>query len=230
MQFSTISRAIAAIRRGEMVIVCDDRSRENEGDLVCAASAVTPKKINFMAKVGRGLICVAMLKQRLEELELLPMVKKNTARLGTAFTVSCDVRSGTTTGISAFDRARSVKALINGKTKPDDLLRPGHLFPLQAFDEGVLRRAGHTEAAVDLARLAGLYPAGVLCEVMGDSGKMAKLPELLILGKHYRLPIMSIADLIRYRKQQETMVERVAEAQRHGGDTRVDQIERLLVG
>ncbi len=212
MRFHAIAEAITAIKRGRVVIVCDDRGRENEADLIFAAEKVNPQKINFMAREGRGLICVAMLEERLRALKLSPMVQENTERFGTGFTVSCDAKHGTTTGISAFDRAKTVRALIRPKTKPEDLTRPGHLFPLRAYSEGVLRRAGHTEAALDLARLAGFYPAGVICEIVGHSGHMAKLPEVFALAKRFRLPVITIADLIGYRKANERVVERVAEA------------------
>jgi len=176
--FNTIDQAIEDIREGKLLIVVDDEDRENEGDFIMAAEKATPQKINFMAKHGRGLICVPMTVERLDELDLYPMVTDNTAHMGTSFTVSVDVLKNTTTGISAHDRAETIKALIAPETMPQDLGRPGHIFPLRAQEGGVLSRAGHTEAVVDLARLAGLKPAGVLCEVMDEDGSMARLPKL----------------------------------------------------
>ncbi|HEC77887.1 MAG TPA: bifunctional 3,4-dihydroxy-2-butanone-4-phosphate synthase/GTP cyclohydrolase II [candidate division WOR-3 bacterium] len=208
---SSIEEGIKEIKKGKPVIVVDDENRENEGDFIAAAEKVTPKLINFMAKYGRGLICVPMKQERLEELEIPIMVEENTALHGTPFTVSVDVKKGTTTGISAFDRARTVKALIDKKTKPSDFARPGHIFPLRAVDGGVLRRAGHTEASVDLARLAGFYPAGVLCEILSSDGTMARLPELKKIARRFHLKIITIKDLIEYRRQKEKLVERVLE-------------------
>ncbi|RME25710.1 MAG: 3,4-dihydroxy-2-butanone-4-phosphate synthase, partial [Candidatus Zixiibacteriota bacterium] len=170
--FDTIDDALTALRRGECVIVVDDQDRENEGDLIMAAEMVTPERVNFLVTHGRGLVCIALPGERLKELNLTPMVADNTARLGTRFTVSVDYLHGTTTGISAFDRAATIRALVDPESKPEDFARPGHVFPLEAVEGGVLSRAGHTEAAVDLARLAGLQPAGVLCEVMDDDGSM----------------------------------------------------------
>ncbi|GAB4318554.1 MAG: bifunctional 3,4-dihydroxy-2-butanone-4-phosphate synthase/GTP cyclohydrolase II [Candidatus Zixiibacteriota bacterium] len=204
--FDSIDDAIAAIARGEVVIVTDDENRENEGDFVMAADAATPEKINFLVTQGRGLVCVALEKQRLDELDLHPMVRNNTARLQTAFTVSVDAIEGTTTGISAFDRCRTIQALVHPETQPGDLARPGHVFPLQAVNGGVLRRAGHTEAAVDLARLAGRRPAGVVCEVMDDDGSMARLPRLRQLADEFGLKMITIADLIAYRQKNERLV------------------------
>ncbi|MCF6097009.1 bifunctional 3,4-dihydroxy-2-butanone-4-phosphate synthase/GTP cyclohydrolase II [Thermovorax subterraneus] len=209
-KFNTIEEAIEDIRQGKMIIVVDDEDRENEGDLVMAAEKVTPEAISFMAIHGRGLICVPITKKRAEELDLPLMVGNNTDNMGTAFTVSVDY-VGNSTGISAYDRADTVKALIDPATKPQDLRRPGHIFPLIARDGGVLRRAGHTEAAVDLARLAGLYPAGVICEIMKDDGTMARLPDLMKLAGKWGLKIITIEDLIRYRKAREKLVRRVAE-------------------
>jgi 3,4-dihydroxy 2-butanone 4-phosphate synthase/GTP cyclohydrolase II len=209
-KFNTIEEAIEDIRQGKMIIVVDDEDRENEGDLVMAAEKVTPEAISFMAIHGRGLICVPITKKRAEELDLPLMVGNNTDNMGTAFTVSVDY-VGNSTGISAYDRADTVKALIDPATKPQDLRRPGHIFPLIARDGGVLRRAGHTEAAVDLARLAGLYPAGVICEIMKDDGTMARLPDLMSFAKEWGLKIITIEDLIRYRKAREKLVRRVAE-------------------
>lgn len=209
-KFNTIEEAIEDIKQGRMIIVVDDEDRENEGDLVMAAEKVTPEAISFMAIHGRGLICVPITKKRAEELDLPLMVGNNTDNMGTAFTVSVDY-VGNSTGISAYDRADTVKALIDPATKPQDLRRPGHIFPLIARDGGVLRRAGHTEAAVDLARLAGLYPAGVICEIMKDDGTMARLPDLMSFAKEWGLKIITIEDLIRYRKAREKLVRRVAE-------------------
>ncbi len=209
--FANVPEVLQDFRKGKLVIVVDDEARENEGDLICAAEKVTPDKVNFMAKHGRGLICVALTPERCAELDLLPAVQNSTALHGTAWTVSVDAVKGTTTGISAHDRAVTIKALVNPKTKPTDLARPGHIFPLMARSGGVLVRAGHTEAAVDLSRLAGLYPAGVLCEVMADNGKMARLPELQRLAKRFGLKILTIKDLIEYRRQREVLVRRVVE-------------------
>ena len=204
--------AIADIRRGKMLIVVDDAERENEGDLLMAAEKVTPKAINFMAKHGRGLICVPMAGQQLDNLNLGAMVNENTDRLRTAFTVSVDARRGITTGISAHDRAHTIKILANSKTKSEDLVKPGHIFPLRARAGGVLTRAGHTEAAVDLATLAGLKPAGVICEIMQDNGSMARLPQLKRFAKKHALRIVSIADLIKFKRLRENLVTRLTEA------------------
>ena len=204
--------AINDIQAGKMVIIVDDKDRENEGDLVMAAAKVTPKAINFMATHGRGLVCAPMLTERLRELQLPMMVTENTSHLGTAFTVSVDALKGATTGISARDRAITIKALLDPKTKPDDLGRPGHVFPLQYAEGGVLVRAGHTEAAVDLPRIAGLYPAGVLCEVLAEDGSMARMPHLKRLSAEHGIGILTIADIIAYRRTREKLVERVAEA------------------
>lgn len=195
------------------MIVVDDENRENEGDFIVAAEKITPKLVNFMAQHGRGLICVALTAKRLEELDIPVMVSDNTALHGTPFAISVDSKIGTTTGISAFDRARTIKALIDKKTKPDDLARPGHIFPLRATEGGVLRRAGHTEASVDLARLAGLYPAGVLCEIMDSDGRMAKFPRLKKIARKFNLKIITIRDLIEYRRRTEKLVERILETQ-----------------
>lgn len=208
--FCSTEEAIEEIRNGKMLIVVDDEDRENEGDFVMAAEKVTPEAVNFMAKYGRGLICFATTQKRLEELGLPMMVERNTALLGTPFAVSVDARYGTTTGISAYDRAHTIKVLIDPETKPTDLAKPGHVFPLAAQEGGVLKRAGHTEAAVDFARLAGLYPAGVLCEIMSDDGSMARLPELQQIAAAFDLKIATIADLIRYRRRTEKLIRRVA--------------------
>lgn len=209
--FASIPEALEEIRRGRMVIVVDDEDRENEGDLVMAAEVATPEAINFMTRFGRGLICVPMTAGRLAELDLPLMVDVNTSRLGTAFTVSVDARHGTTTGISAYDRAATVRALADPRSRPEDFLRPGHVFPLRAMDGGVLRRAGHTEAAVDLARLAGFAPVGVLCEVLADDGHMARLPRLEVFAAEHGVRIISIADLIRYRLRRDPFVRREGE-------------------
>jgi len=206
-QFDSVPAAITAVQHGQIVIVADDENRENEGDLICAAERVTPEMINFMAKYGRGLVCVSMTQERLTELDLPPMVARNTARLGTSFAVSVDLIEGTTTGISASDRALTIRALVDSETVPADLARPGHIFPLGSSPGGVLRRAGHTEASLDLARLAGLAPAGVLCEVMSEDGEMARLPELHQVAQRFGLKIISVADLIAYRRQTESLIE-----------------------
>lgn len=207
-----IKDALAAIRRGDMLIVVDDADRENEGDLVMAAEKVTPQAINFMVRFGRGLVCAPMTGNALDRLQLGSMVAENTDRQRTAFTISVDAREGVTTGISAHDRAHTVKVLISSRTRPQDLSRPGHIFPLRAREGGVLVRAGHTEAAVDLARLAGLAPAGVICEIMNDDGTMARLPQLRKFALQHRLRMITIADLIRFRRRHEKLVKRVAEA------------------
>jgi 3,4-dihydroxy 2-butanone 4-phosphate synthase/GTP cyclohydrolase II len=208
-KLNTTEEAIEDIKKGKIVIVVDDADRENEGDMVLAAEKVTPEGINFISKYARGLVCVPLAKERIEELDLGPMVKVNTAKMGTRFTVSVDAIHNTTTGISAHDRACTIKALIDSKTKPEDLARPGHVFPIQAQDGGVLSRAGHTEATVDLIRLAGLYPAGVLCEIMDDDGHMARLPKLLEMAKRFDLKIITVKDLIEYRRRKEKLVQRM---------------------
>ncbi|MCM8805833.1 MAG: bifunctional 3,4-dihydroxy-2-butanone-4-phosphate synthase/GTP cyclohydrolase II [Candidatus Omnitrophica bacterium] len=205
----TIESAIEDIKKGKFVIIVDDAKRENEGDLVVSAQKVTPRHINFMAKFARGLICVALTGERINQLKLSPMVEDNTALHHTNFTVSVDAKKGVTTGISAFDRAKTIKVLISPDTKPDDLAKPGHVFPIKAKDGGVLVRAGHTEAAVDLAKLAGHYPAGVICEIMAEDGSMARMPELIKLAKKHKLKIITIADLIKYRRMREKLVERI---------------------
>jgi len=211
--FISIEEAIARIKNGEMVILVDDENRENEGDLVIAAEFVRPETINFMAKHARGLICTPINVERAHKLALPPMAPENTALHGTRFTVSVDARSGISTGISAHDRAHTVHVIIDDQSVPDDLARPGHVFPLIAQEGGVLKRAGHTEAAVDLARLAGLKPAAVICEVMDDDGTMARLPQLEGFAEQHKLAIANIADLIAYRKRHENLVERVATAE-----------------
>jgi len=207
---NTISSAIEAIRSGEMIIVVDDEDRENEGDFIVAARFASPEVINFMSREGRGLICAALTEDRCRELQLEPMVRSNTSLHETAFTVSVDlIGQGTTTGISASDRSKTIQALIHPETKPEDLGRPGHIFPLRAKDGGVLRRAGHTEATVDLARLAGLEPAGVLVEVMNEDGTMARLPQLLEIAKKFNLKIISIKELIEYRLKTDSLIEEI---------------------
>ena len=212
MSLSSIEAGIEDIRAGRMVIIVDDEDRENEGDLAMAAECVTPEAINFMAKYGRGLICAPMMAQRLEQLGIHQMVQDNTARLGTAFTVSVDVLKGATTGISAYDRAATVRALISPDTKPEDLGRPGHVFPLRYREGGVLVRAGQTEASVDMARLAGLHPAAIICEIMADDGSMARMPHLEEFGARHGIRIVSVADIIAYRREHEKLIERVAQA------------------
>lgn len=208
-KFDSIEDALKAISQGKLVICVDDEDRENEGDLICAAERVTPEIINFMAKRARGLICLALTKKRLDDLKIPSMVPENTSKMGTPFAVSIDAVHGTTTGISAHDRAHTIRTVLDPSTRPEDLARPGHVFPLRAAEEGVLRRAGHTEAAVDLARLAGLYPAGVLCEIMDSDGTMARVPKLLQLKRRYGLKLITIKDLIKYRMKKERLVRRV---------------------
>jgi 3,4-dihydroxy-2-butanone 4-phosphate synthase len=213
-EFASIEEAIEDIRNGKMLIVVDDPSRENEGDLVMAAEFVTPEAINFMATHGRGLICLTLEGKRCDELDLPPMVSMNTDPKGTAFCVSIDAhpKHGTTTGISAFDRAKTIKLAISEDAKPSDFIKPGHVFPIRAKEGGVLERAGHTEASVDLAKLAGLYPAGVICEIMNKDGTMARLPELQTFAKAFNLKIITIEDLIKYRLRKDRTIERVASA------------------
>src|SRR6201993_3340150 len=210
--FDRIEDAIAAIHDGKMVIVVDDENRENEGDLTIAAEKITPAAINFMAKYGRGLICLAMTPDRLDELQIPLMVSNNSSRFETAFCVSIEARERTTTGISAADRAATVLAAIDPATKPADLIRPGHVFPLRARNAGVLERTGQTEAAVDLARLAGLSPAGVICEIMNDDGSMARVPELREFALRHNILLVTVADLITYRLRTESVVKCVASA------------------
>jgi len=207
----TIDSALEALRRGEIIVVVDDEERENEGDFIVAAEKVTPQIVNFIARHGRGLICLAATGERLGELDVHPMVSHNTASLGTRFTVSIDAAHGVSTGISAADRARTVQVFIDPATRPADLARPGHIFPLEAVPGGVLQRAGHTEAVVDLCRAAGLYPAGLLCEIMDDDGEMARLPRLGEIAAEHGLKLVTIADLIRWRRHNEQLVRREAE-------------------
>jgi 3,4-dihydroxy 2-butanone 4-phosphate synthase / GTP cyclohydrolase II len=209
-EFASIDEAVEEIRNGSLLVVVDDEDRENEGDLLMAADRVTPEAVNFMAKYGRGLICMPMMGDRLDELQISMMVSDNTAPLGTAFTVSVDARRGVTTGTSAYDRAVTVRTLVDPAARPEDFTRPGHIFPLRAMPGGVLRRAGHTEAAVDLARLAGCSPAGVICEVMDEDGGMARVPDLIALARQHGLKIITIKDLIEYRIQKEKLVRRAA--------------------
>ena len=209
--FNTIPEALSAIQNGELIVVVDEPDRENEGDLIMAAEKVTAATINFMAKYGRGLICLPTSSERLAELELYPMVASNTAQMQTAFTVTIDAKE-VTTGISAQERAYTIRKFIDPNATPSDFVRPGHIFPLEAKPGGVLRRAGHTEATVDLARMAGLYPAGVLCEILNEDGSMARVPELLTFAAQHQLKIITISDLIAYRRQTETLIRRVATA------------------
>lgn len=207
--FATIPEAIKDIKRGKIVIVVDDPSRENEGDFVCSAEEVTPQIINFMAKYGRGLICLPIIGERLDELQIEQMVGNPSEIKEANFTVSIDAKKGITTGISAYDRALTIKTVIDPKTKPQDLIKPGHVFPLRYKEGGVLVRAGHTEAAVDLAKLAGHYPAGVICEIMNEDGTMARLPQLIKIAQKFKLKIITIADLIEYRRKHEKLVRRL---------------------
>ena len=209
MQFSEISEVLEDLRKGEIVVLVDDEDRENEGDLLCAAEKVTPQIINFMAKFGRGLICLPLTADKCDCLGLYPQTVENTARLGTAFTVSVDAAEGITTGISAADRAKTIQTVIADTAKAADLARPGHIFPLRADKGGVLVRAGQTEGAVDLARLAGLKPAGVICEIMNEDGSMARVPQLLEFCENHQLKITSIAKLVEYRLQRESQIKRV---------------------
>jgi 3,4-dihydroxy 2-butanone 4-phosphate synthase/GTP cyclohydrolase II len=210
--FTDVPGAIAEIRAGRMIVVIDDEDRENEGDLTLAAEKVTPEAINFMAKYGRGLVCLAMTEERLEHLRIGPMTAENTSQFGTAFCEAIDARVGVTTGISAHDRARTIQVAIDPASQPHDLARPGHMFPLRARKGGVLVRAGQTEASVDLARLAGLIPAGVICEIMKDDGSMARVPDLTEFCREFNLKMLTVAELIRYRMSHERYVHRVGEA------------------
>jgi 3,4-dihydroxy 2-butanone 4-phosphate synthase/GTP cyclohydrolase II len=221
MSISTIKEALDDIRSGRMVILVDDEDRENEGDLFMAAQFVTPEAINFMARYGRGLICLTMTEEHADKLRLMPMVRENRSRFGTAFTVSIEAKQGVTTGISAADRATTVLAAVADDAKPEDLVSPGHIFPIRAKKGGVLVRTGQTEGSVDLARLAGLKPAGVICEIMKDDGMMARLPDLEIFAREHDLKIVTIADLIDFRMQNESLIHRAATATiptRYGGE------------
>ncbi|MDI6729756.1 MAG: bifunctional 3,4-dihydroxy-2-butanone-4-phosphate synthase/GTP cyclohydrolase II [Thermodesulfovibrionales bacterium] len=220
-KFNTIEEALEDIAKGMMVILVDDEDRENEGDLCMAAEKITPEAINFMAKHGRGLICLSLTPQRVEELKLPMMTDTNTSSFGTAFTVSIEAKKGVTTGISAHDRAVTILTAINPQTKSEDIARPGHVFPLRAKPGGVLQRAGQTEGSVDLARLAGLYPAGVICEIMNDDGTMARVPQLMEFAEIHRMKIITVKDLIQYRMRTERFVRRIATVQmptEYGGD------------
>src|ERR1700732_1046344 len=210
--FTDVPDAIEEIRAGRMIVVVDDEDRENEGDLTLAAEKVTPEAINFMAKFGRGLVCLAMTEERLEHLNIGPMTSENTSQFGTAFCEAIDARTGVTTGISAYDRARTIQVAIDPATQPADLARPGHVFPLRARKGGVLVRAGQTEASVDLARLAGMVPAGIICEIMNDDGNMARVPDLIEFCREHSLKMLTVAELIRYRMAHERYVHRVGEA------------------
>ena len=211
MALATIEEAVADIRDGRMIIIVDDEDRENEGDLVCAAEKVTPEIINFMARHARGLICLPLTEERCDELHLTTQVADNTSYLGTAFTVSIDARRGITTGISAADRATTILVAVDPQARPQDLARPGHIFPLRAKNGGVLVRPGQTEASVDVARIAGLYPAGVICEIMNEDGTMSRLPELETFAKQHSLKMISVAELVRYRIRKEMLVRRIVE-------------------
>jgi 3,4-dihydroxy 2-butanone 4-phosphate synthase/GTP cyclohydrolase II len=210
--FTDVPTAVEEIRAGRMIVVVDDEDRENEGDLTLAAEKVTPEAINFMAKFGRGLVCLAMTEERLDHLRIGPMTSENTSQYGTAFCEAIDARVGVTTGISAHDRAHTIKVAIDPATRPSDLARPGHMFPLRARKGGVLVRAGQTEASVDLARLAGMIPAGIICEIMKDDGTMARVPDLIDFCRTHELKMLTVAELIRYRMQHERYVHRVGEA------------------
>jgi len=210
MKFNTIEEAIEDVKNGKMVVLVDDEDRENEGDLTMAASAVTPEAINFMAMHGRGLICLSLTSERVTELQLPMMTMDNTSSFGTAFTISIEAKKGVTTGISAADRATTIKTAIHATSRPEDLARPGHVFPLRARPGGVLQRAGQTEGSVDLARLAGLYPAGVICEIMNDDGTMSRVPQLMEFSKKHNLKIVTVKDLIAYRVRKESLVRRAA--------------------
>ena len=211
-KFSSVKEAIDDFKSGKAIIIVDDPSRENEGDIVYAASKITPSKINFMAKYGRGLICIGVEGQRLDKLEIGPMVRNSKEFREAAFTVSIDAKKGITTGISAYDRALTIKKIVDMQSKSEDFVKPGHIFPLRSKEGGVLVRAGHTEASVDMAKLAGLYPAGVICEIMNENGTMSRLPELLKFSKKYKLKIITIAQIIEYKRKKEKLVERVSTA------------------
>ncbi|MCH8326480.1 MAG: bifunctional 3,4-dihydroxy-2-butanone-4-phosphate synthase/GTP cyclohydrolase II [Bacteroidetes bacterium] len=209
--FCTVNEAIDEIKNGKIIIVVDDEDRENEGDFICAAEYVTPDVINFMITNGRGLVCVAVSGNRLDELGFQMMVDKNNALHGTPFTVSVDAVEGTTTGISAADRALTIKKIINANSKPNDFAKPGHIFPLRAFDEGVLRRSGHTEAAVDLCKLANMKPAGVLCEILRENGEMARVPHLMEIAEKFGIKILTVQNLIHYRIQREKLIDKITD-------------------
>lgn len=230
--FATIPEAIKDIKKGKIVIVVDDPARENEGDFVCAAEKVTPEIINFMAKHGRGLICLPIVGKRLDELKISPMVENSQEIKEANFTVSIDAKKGITTGISAFDRAKTIKTVLNPRTKPSDIIKPGHIFPLRYQEGGVLVRAGHTEAAVDLAKLAGLYPAGVICEIMNEDGTMARLPQLVKIAQKFKLKIITIADLIEYKRRTEILIKELyqVELPTRYGDFKLHLFEDTVSG
>jgi len=237
---SALSKALEQLRNGGMIILTDDEDRENEGDLVMAAQFATPEAVNFMARHGRGLICLPMTAAQLDKFSLPPMAPINRARRSTAFTISIEARDGITTGISAFDRAHTIATAINPNTKPEDIVSPGHVFPLRAAEGGVLKRAGHTEGAVDLMTLAGLNPASVICEIMGDDGEMSRRPALEVFAKTHNLPILSIAELIKHRLQTEVLIDEVAKSELptayaddaltvHAFRSRIDGTEHLAI-
>jgi 3,4-dihydroxy 2-butanone 4-phosphate synthase/GTP cyclohydrolase II len=232
MPFSAIEEAIEELKAGHLIIVVDDEDRENEGDFVCSAQMVTPETINFMSKHGRGLICMPCVESRLDQLEIPAMVEDNTSAQGTAFTVSIGAKGKITTGISAYDRAATIQAVINPETGPEDISKPGHVFPLRAREGGVLTRAGHTEATVDLARMAGHFPAGVICEIMHEDGTMARVPELEKIARKFDLKMITVADLIEYRVAKEQLVKQVSEARMPTayGDFRAVGYESLVDG
>ena len=232
MSLNKIEEAAEDIKNGKMIIIVDDEDRENEGDLVCAAEKITPEIINFMAVHGRGLICTPLTEERCDYLQLPPQSQENTSSMGTAFTISIEAKEGVTTGISAADRAHTILTAIDPKTKPSDLARPGHTFPLRARNGGVLVRVGQTEASVDMARIAGLDPSAVVCEIMNEDGTMARLPELKIFAEKHDLKIISVADLVRYRIQKETLVRRVVETDlpTDYGDFRAVVYENIING
>ncbi|HEC97546.1 MAG TPA: bifunctional 3,4-dihydroxy-2-butanone-4-phosphate synthase/GTP cyclohydrolase II [Nitrospirae bacterium] len=229
--FNTIEEAIEDIRQGKIIILVDDEDRENEGDLCIAAEKVTPEAINFMAKYGRGLICLSLPPERIDKLQLPMMTNANSSPYGTAFTVSIEAKRGVTTGISAHDRSTTILTAINPKSGPEDIVKPGHIFPLRARAGGVLQRAGQTEGSVDLARLAGLYPAGVICEIMDEDGTMARVPQLMEFAGKHKLKIITVKDLIEHRMRKETLVKRVAEVKlptSYGGDFRAIAYENMV--
>ncbi len=232
MPLSTIEEAVEDIKNGKMIIIVDDEDRENEGDLVCAAEKVTPEVINFMATRGRGLICLPLTEERCDFLQLAPQTPENTSGFGTAFTVSIEAKEGVTTGISAADRAKTILTAVNPESKPNDLARPGHIFPLRAKNGGVLVRVGQTEASVDIARIAGLDPSAVICEIMNDDGTMARLPELEVFAEKHDLRIISVADLVRYRIHKETLVRKIVETNlpTTHGDFRAAIYENVING
>ena len=232
MPLSPIEEAVKDIRAGKMVIIVDDEDRENEGDLTCAAELVTPEIINFMATHGRGLICMPLTEDRCDYLQLPPQAQENTSSMGTAFTISIEAKEGVTTGISAADRAQTIKAAVSPEAKPNDLARPGHIFPLRAKNGGVLVRIGQTEASVDIARIAGLDPSAVICEIMNEDGTMARMPELEVFAEKHDLKIISVADLVRYRIEKESFVKRILETElpTEHGDFQTIVFENVING